>query len=221
MNPENDMIIRISPSWCRITLESMDKGVTAFKQITQADFLDCIKNCIRNQGISSGILPEGCFHFSTDNTGNKWYCLRYPELYSDIYYYTTEYPSFPLPRLVFGFEVNPDGKVLGRRIGIIADEKPGLNTLMYIYPFSNVGGFNLCVGNNVLPVYKNPAALATLPGYLLRLPNNDDSFNSNNNRLGMGYRELLNHLKDKEPSYYYTNVLKPNGKTLKDFIYWR
>ena len=34
----------------------------------------------------------------------------------------------------------------------------------------------------------------------------------------MEYRELLNHLKDKEPAYYYTDVLVPNGKTLKDFI---
>ena len=32
------------------------------------------------------------------------------------------------------------------------------------------------------------------------------------------YRALLNHLKDKEPAYYYTDVLVPNGKTLKDFI---
>ena len=34
----------------------------------------------------------------------------------------------------------------------------------------------------------------------------------------MPYRELLNHLKDKDPSYYYTDVLVPSGKTLKDFI---
>lgn len=26
------------------------------------------------------------------------------------------------------------------------------------------------------------------------------------------------HLKDKDPSYYYSDVLIPNGKTLKDFI---
>ena len=57
-----------------------------------------------------------------------------------------------------------------------------------------------------------------LPGYLLQLPNNNDSFNPQNNKLHMPYRELLNHLKDKDPSYYYTDVLVPSGKTLKDFI---
>ena len=36
--------------------------------------------------------------------------------------------------------------------------------------------------------------------------------------LFLPYRELLNHLKDKAPSYYYTDVLVPSGKTLKDFI---
>ena len=34
----------------------------------------------------------------------------------------------------------------------------------------------------------------------------------------MPYRELLNHLKNKDPAYYYTDVLIPSGKTLKDFI---
>ncbi len=58
MNPENDLVIRISPEQCRIAIESTDNGVTSFKQITQSSFLDCIKQSIRNQGISSGILPE-------------------------------------------------------------------------------------------------------------------------------------------------------------------
>jgi len=220
MRLENDLVLRICPEHCRISVETQHNGVTSFKNISQDVFLECIRESLESK-ISSGILPDGCFHFSADNAGNMWYCLRYPDLYSDISYYKTEYPSFPLPRLVFGFKVNPDGKIFNCRIGVIADEKPCMNTPMYVYPFSNVGTFSLCVGNNVLPVYKNPAALATLPGYLLRLPNNDDGFNSNNNRLGMGYRELLNHLKDKDPSYYYTDVLEPNGKTLKDFIDWR
>ena len=31
-------------------------------------------------------------------------------------------------------------------------------------------------------------------------------------------RQLLEHLKDKDLSNYYSDVLIPNGKTLKDFI---
>lgn len=50
------------------------------------------------------------------------------------------------------------------------------------------------------------------------IPNGDHSFNALNNKLNLQYRDLLEHLKDKDPSYYYSDVLIPNGKTLKDFI---
>ena len=69
-----------------------------------------------------------------------------------------------------------------------------------------------------LPQYKTPHALASLPTFLLSIPNGDHSFNALNNKLGMQYRDLLEHLKGKDPSYYYSDVLIPNGKTLKDFI---
>ncbi len=54
--------------------------------------------------------------------------------------------------------------------------------------------------------------------FLLSIPNGDHSFNRLNNKLELEYRDLLEHLKDKDPSYYYSDVLVPNGKTLKDFI---
>lgn len=91
---------------------------------------------------------------------------------------------------------------------------------MYRYPFSNVGGSmgTICIGRNALPQYKTPHALASLPAFLLSIPNGDHSFNRLNNKLELEYRDLLEHLKDKDPSYYYSDVLLPNGKTLKDFI---
>ena len=105
-------------------------------------------------------------------------------------------------------------------MGVAADERPTMNSVMYRYPFSNVGGSmgTICIGRNALPQYKTPHALASLPTFLLSIPNGDHSFNALNNKLGMQYRDLLEQLKDKEPSYYYSDVLIPNGKTLKDFI---
>ena len=44
------------------------------------------------------------------------------------------------------------------------------------------------------------------------------SYSESNNKLGLGYRELMEHLKDKDPAYYYSDILIPNGKTLRDFI---
>ena len=58
------------------------------------------------------------------------------------------------------------------RLGVVEDKPPAEDSAMFVYPFSNVGGFHLCTGNNVLPVYKKTSALANLPGYLLQLPNN-------------------------------------------------
>ena len=34
----------------------------------------------------------------------------------------------------------------------------------------------------------------------------------------MAYRELLEYLKNKDSSFYYSDVLIPNGKTVSDFM---
>ena len=219
MVQSNELVIRISPDERRIRLESIGGVVTSFKEITADTFLECVKNSIRRDAsVRSGFLPANCFHVAVSTEGNREYCLWHPELYSDISYFGTEYPDFPLPRLVFGFSVSAEGKVFGCRLGVIKDEPLKESTPMYIYPFSNVSGFHLCTGNNALPIYQKTHTLATLPGFLLRLPNNNDSFNASHNLLHMQYRELLEHLKSKSPEYYYTDVLIPNKKTLKDFI---
>jgi hypothetical protein len=72
-----------------------------------------------------------------------------------------------------------EGKVAGSRVCVTPDERLGPETKLYAYPFSNVnatGGITggICMGNNALPVYKEPARLSTLPGYILRIPNNND-----------------------------------------------
>ena len=105
-------------------------------------------------------------------------------------------------------------------MGVVADERLTMNSVMYRYPFSNVGSSmgTICIGRNALPQYKTPHALANLPTFLLSIPNNDHSYSPLNSKLRMEYRDLLEHLKDKDPAYYYSDVLIPNGKTLKDFI---
>ena len=74
---------------------------------------------------------------------------------------------------------------------------------MYHYPFSNVyDDLRVCVGNNVLPHFKSQTQLSKFPRFLLGIPNNDDFFKESHNRLHMSHRELLEHLKDKEPAYF-------------------
>ncbi|MDB7879184.1 hypothetical protein [Flavonifractor plautii] len=84
------------------------------------------------------------------------------------------YPHFPIPRLVFGFSLNQEGKASHCRIGVVADEIPTPETPMYYYPFSNVSreSGSLCVGANTLPIYKKPHKAHNLPAFLLSIPNN-------------------------------------------------
>lgn len=216
----NELSIRINPETCNVRVEQDKNGIISCKNISEAAFLDCIKASIARDSVDSGFLPQNCFHVSIQPDMTRTYCVWHPELYADISYYGTEYPHFPLPRLVFRFQISPEGKVFDCRMGVVEDGPPKGSVQMFYYPFSNVGAdsFKICLGNNVLPVYKKPHTLASLPNYILSLPNNNDSFNAKFNRLHMGYRDLLHHLSDKEPSYYYTDVLIPSGKTLKDFV---
>ena len=112
-----------------------------------------------------------------------------------------------------------EGKVARCRVCVVKDERLTSDTPTYRYPFSNVhGDNNICTGNNALPIYRDPARLHTLAGYLLRLPNNNDLYSRDNNRLHAEYRDLLEQMKGKTPSHYYTDVLVPDGGTLRDFL---
>ncbi len=217
---KDELRIRIIPEDGQILIETYTDGIVKCKEVQENAFLDCIKSSIRRNYVSSGLLPPNCLHIGIDSDGNKAYCLWYPRLYADTSYHETAYLNFPLPRLVFAFHVDTEGKIGECRMGVVADEKPTMETVMYCYPFSNVSGTRgaICIGANALLKYKTPHALASLPALLLSIPNGDHSFNALNNKLGLQYRDLLEHLKDKDPSYYYSDVLIPNGKTLKDFI---
>ena len=142
-----------------------------------------------------------------------------PELRADVIYRDTEYRSFPLPRLIFGLRVLGNGKVADCSMGVVADETPTEDTPMFFYPFSNVyEDDRVCTGNNVLPRYKKLSALKNFPRYLLGLPDNDDMFDRRHNRKELERKELMELLRDKDPAYYYTDILVPNRRTLSDFI---
>ena len=59
--------------------------------------------------------------------------------------------------------------------------------------------------------------LGNIMDYILGLPNNDDHFHREYNRPELCQRELMDHLSDKTPEYYYSDILIPSGKTLADF----
>jgi len=215
----NEMVIRIKENGT-ISAESKNNGISTVKNISAATLISCINKGAPMAMVSTGILPENCFADAIYDNGDFYVCFKHNSLYADISYFEAEYKHFPLPRLVFGYRVSKAGSIIGVRLGVIEDSailKP--DTPMYYYPFSNVYHiFNLCTGSNTFPLIKELTQLASMNHYILSMPNNNDYFSISENKLNMPYDDLLEHLKDKSPDYYYSDILIPNGRTLNDFI---
>ena len=221
MPKDYDMIIRINSERAEVEVEQHSKkGVITRKNISPESLSNCILTSrYDDESHPTGLLPEGCIAVVMEKK-YVYYHIRYPELYADFSYYETEYLNFPIPRLVFCFKYEPSvRKVVDVGLCVVKDERLTPDTPTYRYPFSNVhGNLSVCLGNNALPVYKDPARLHTLAAYILRLPNNDDLYSEQNNRFHAGFRDLLEQMKNKTPSHYYTDVLVESGRTLKDFL---
>lgn len=220
MKKNGELVLRISPARAEVVVEEHDGGKVTRKTIEADTLTNCLRASLRDDMIHpTGLLPEGCIG-ATMTPDYTFYFIRYPELHADFTYFGTEYPNFPIPRLVFCFKyLHREKKVAGCYLCVVKDERLTPDTPIYYYPFSNVyDDWRICTGNNALPIYKDPARLHTLAAYLLRMPNNNDLFHPAQNRLHAEFRDLLEQMKDKEPSLYYTDVLVEQGKTLKDFM---
>ncbi len=210
--------IHISDS-AEIFVEERKNGIKSCKCISLDDLLVCIKSSIREiKPVYRAVLPKNALFYSCcPETGDFSAAMEYPYNKADITYMNTEYRDFPLPKLVFGFKV-AGKKIKKVYLGITGNGILRESSLMYTYPFSNVSkDFVLCTGGNALPEIKSPYSLSNMPDYILSLPDNDDYFNIRNNRLQLNHRELMEHLADKTPEYYYSDILIPSGKTLADF----
>ena len=210
--------IHISDS-AEIFVEERKNGIKSCKCISLNDLLVCIKSSIREiKPIYRAVLPKNALFYSCcPETGSFSAAMEYPYNKADITYMNTEYRDFPLPKLVFGFKV-AGKKIKKVYLGITGNGILRESSLMYTYPFSNVSNdFILCTGGNSLPEKKSPYSLSNMPDYILSLPDNDDYYNIRHNRLELGHRELMEHLADKSPEHYYSDILIPSGKTLSDF----
>ena len=212
-----ETIIRIKEDGS-IILEKLKDGVTSFKPISPDSLLECLNMSIIRGAVGSGLLPRNCLSFTGHDGGTREVVILHPENRADINYFGTEYKDFPIMRCVFGFRISKEGKVSNCRLGVIADERPRPTTPMYVYPFGNVNGFNLCLGNNTLPEVKSLHTIESLTYLLLALPNNNDHFSMHKNKLGFEQRDLLAFMKDKPPETYYSDILIPCESTLGDFI---
>ena len=221
MFEQYNMSIHINTATAQVLVEQRKKnGVISRKNISPQSLSECfLTSRVDDERHSTGLLPEDCI-MAVMEKKFTYYFVRYPELYADFRYFDTEYRRFPIPRLVFGFKYLPkDHKVAGCSVCVVKDGRLKEDTILYRYPFSNVSrDGRICLGNNALPLYKDPSKLHTLASYILRMPNNNDHYSRDNNRLNAEYRDLLEQMKRKTPSHYYTDVLVESGQTLKDFL---
>lgn len=202
-----------------IRLEFLEKGQKRTKVVSVDTLTDCIKKSLSNIRVTTGLLPTNALSVTMDSRNQRFAVLEFPDERAAVTYMKTEYPNFPLPRLLFGFRVEDSGRISGVNIGVPDLGKLTLDTRMFVYPFSNVNRFSMCTGSNSLPHIQSLQQLANLPYYILSLPDNDDFYQERNNKLGLGHRDLLEHLRDKDRQYYYDHVLVPMpNTTLKDFI---
>lgn len=219
MDPERELILHIDPGSATIKVESRSpEGSIITKRIGYNALVECIKGSLQRGMIQSGLLPAGCISYDAGDDGWRYVAIEHPERYADITYEEKLYPHFPLPRLVFRFGLHMGLRVQGCQMGVVAEGRLTPDTPMFHYPFSNVSGFHLCTGGNILPECKSLHTLSSLPYLILEMPNNNDHFMVSHNQLGLEHRDLLEYMKDKSPDYYYEKVLIPSGRTLKEFF---
>lgn len=215
---ENEVIIHIKEDKS-VRLELRENGTVRTKMITPETLFACIKGSIIKEPISTGLLPPNIICVKADETGMRYAVVEHLYDKADITYFKTEYKDFPLPRLLFGFRIEPSGRISAVNVGVPALGKLTPETPMYYYPFSNVAKFSLCTGSNILPNIKTLQSLYHLPEFILSWPDNDDRYSSQYNKMRMERRDLMEHLRDKDRQYYYDSVLVPMPKTtLKDFL---
>ena len=201
-----------------ILVEIREEGVVRTKVIDIDALLDCLTDSMDGIQIQTGVLPNNIVSLSFGDD-SRYAVVEFPDEYADITCMSTTYEHFPLPRLLFGFKLENSGRISAVNLGVPALGKLTEKTPMFYYPFSNVYRFSLCVGANSLPHIPALYSLQNLPHYILSLPDNDDRFNTQHNRLGLGHRDLMEHLCGKDRLYYYDHVLVPMpGITLKNFI---
>ena len=213
----DEIIIRIKEDKT-VRLEIFEDGKTRTKLISPDTLFECIKGSIVKTPVSTGLLPPNILCVKGDDSGKRYAVVEYPYDRADITYMSTKYTDFPIPRLVFGFTVESSGRISAVNLGVSDLGKLTPETKMFYYPFSNVNRFSLCTGANSLPHIHSLQSLQNLPEYILALPDNDDYYQESHNRLKLGHRDLLEHLRDKDRQYYYDSILVPMpGTTLKNF----
>ena len=184
----------------------LQNGTHEVKHIPGDALVNALKAYIYAAPMKTGLLPPGVIALTAYQDG--WdVTLENITDCCTVYYHKTAYPDFPLPHLLLRCRVK--NGILSRFQMAVADEGAlSPESRLYRCPFPNVRDFSLCVGSNQFTGYDTLWKLRGLMHY----------YQPDSTKLKLPARELFEHLKDKTPSYYYSDVLLLMGKNVTDFI---
>lgn len=212
-----EAVLHLDPLRSVVKTELIQRdGTCVVKHIPGDALVDELKAHTKMAPVQSGLLPPGIVALTAYQ--DSWdVTLENVTDRCTVYYHKTAYPDFPLPHLLLRCKAK-NGVLNGFHLAVAEIGSLTPDTKLYQCPFPNVSGFSLCVGTNQFTGYDTLWKLRGLMHRVLSLPFGDDYYKPDCTRLELSARDLFEHLNSKDPSYYYSDVLIPNGKTLTDFI---
>lgn len=210
-------VLHIDPLKSTVKTELLHQdGTRTVKHIPSDALVSSLQENSHIAPQATGLLPPGCISLTLRKDG--WDVTLQSTMERDtVFYHKTGYADFPLPHFLLRCQLQND-MLRNFRMAVVEPVELKPNSKLYRFPFPNVNGFSLCVGTNRFSGYDTLWKLRGVMHRVLSIPFGDDYYRPEHTKLGLSARELFEHLRDKEPAYYYSDVLIPNGKTLADFI---
>ena len=107
-----------------IRLEFLENGEQRTKMISADILFNCLAKSLSDTRITTGLLPDNAVSVTVDEDhGQRYAVLEFPEERAAVTYMNTEYPNFPLPRLLFGFRIEDSGQDFRRQPGCAGSRK--------------------------------------------------------------------------------------------------
>ena len=76
------------------------------KVISMNTLVKIVEKNVEITTVNSGILPDRCVSYTEKQNGNRYVVMDLGKFRIDLIYENTKYEDFPIPRLLFGFEID-------------------------------------------------------------------------------------------------------------------
>lgn len=177
------------------------KGASSTKVLSHEVYVNMLKNntIIRKEPKRHrlGSLPYGYVDAIYGEPGDYQIAVLYPAKIRGVKYYNNTY-RIPNPNTLFIYDVKR-GVVCSKLCFAVKDETITDETILYHYPFGNVGEYgSMCYGNIKLPDVTNMSAIDELVELFLSGDVNDDLYTTSKTTKNCKQFELYEFLEGKK-----------------------